>query len=111
MCTRVLSFCLSLIVLGNHQIEAISTADLEKKLQEILGKKVTVDQVKQIATALNENVPASVKETLVDKISKQLKLPPDVVSTLKGLAGGAGFHRAGSVVLLTGFVMLHLPLF
>ncbi|KAA3673734.1 uncharacterized protein DEA37_0004976, partial [Paragonimus westermani] len=111
MVTKIAYAEVSCDFISGHQTGAISTTDLEKKLQEILGQKVTVDQVKQIAAALNENVPASVKDTLIDKLSKQLKLPPDVVTTLKGLAGGAGFHQAGSMVLLTASVILYLPLF
>ncbi|KAF7256774.1 hypothetical protein EG68_06555 [Paragonimus skrjabini miyazakii] len=108
MRTHVLIFCLVFLILGNHQTEAISTADLQKKLQEIFGDKITADQVKQIATTLNENVPASVKNAFIDQISKQMKLPDDVVSTLRGLVGGTGFHQTGSIILLTAFAMLHL---
>ncbi|KAF5400905.1 hypothetical protein PHET_05812 [Paragonimus heterotremus] len=108
MHTHVLIFCFMVVAVGNHKTEALSTADLQKKLQEIFGDKVTADQIKQIASALKDDVPASIKNAFIDKISKDMKLPDNVVSTLRGLVGSTGIQQTGSIILLTVSAVLHL---
>ncbi|KAF7256773.1 hypothetical protein EG68_06554 [Paragonimus skrjabini miyazakii] len=100
-----------IVLLGLHCTEAITVAEMEKKLKEILGNRVDDEMITGLAYALTSNYPDSDKQKLIDEFAKDENLPPDVHAALKKLVGNTGFRQTGSVILLCSLVMVHLLVF
>ncbi|KAF5400904.1 hypothetical protein PHET_05811 [Paragonimus heterotremus] len=80
----------------------------EQRLLEVLKNRTSLsdEDIRRIITELR-NVPGPIKNFFVDELAKRFNLPSDVVQTLRGLVGGAGTCRVGSLVL-SALVMYHL---